>query len=94
MQDLIRAEPLLNAGTGVGGGIIIDGNIFRPDAIILGGGISAEGMVLTDPLNERLNKGILGGNDYATVKLLSSSLANDAGLFGAVRLAMTNTSER
>ncbi len=63
-------------------------NIFRPDAIILGGGISAVGEVLTEPLMERLNKEAYGGNDYAHVKIITSDLANDAGLFGAAKLAM------
>ncbi len=65
-------------------------NMFRPDAIILGGGISAEGELLTKPLTERLERDIFGGNGYATVKLLTSDLANDAGLFGAAKLAMLN----
>ncbi len=71
-------------------GLINLANIFRPDAIILGGGISAEGELLTKPLNERMNIGIFGGNDYAEVKILASDLANDAGLFGAAKLAMIN----
>ncbi len=69
-------------------------NIFRPDAIILGGGISAEGTLLTEPLRERMDQDIFGGNDYATVQLLTSDLANDAGLFGAAKLAMTKLSEK
>ncbi len=68
-------------------GLVSFANIFRPDAIILGGGISAEGELLTKPLTERLNKKIFGGNDYATVKILTSDLANDAGIFGAAELA-------
>ncbi len=69
-------------------GLVNFANIFRPDAIIIGGGISAEGKNLTDPLNERMEKEIYGGNDYAKVKLLTSDLANDAGLFGAAKLVM------
>ncbi len=71
-------------------GLVDYANIFRPDAIILGGGISAEGELLTKPLTERLNRDIYGGNDYAPVKILTSDLANDAGLFGAAKLAMMN----
>ncbi len=69
-------------------GLVNFANIFRTDAIILGGGISAEGELLTKPLTERLERDIFGGNDYASVKILTSDLANDAGLFGAAKLAM------
>ncbi len=72
-------------------GLVSFANIFRPDAIILGGGISAEGSLLTEPLTERLNTHIFGGNSYAPVKICTSDLANDAGLFGAARLAMDKT---
>ncbi len=71
-------------------GLVNLANIFRPNAIILGGGISAVGDVLTKPLAERMDRDIFGGNDYANVKILTSDLANDAGLFGAARLAMVN----
>ncbi len=69
-------------------GLVNFANIFRPDAIILGGGISAEGELLTKPLEERMNRDIYGGNEYAHVKILTSNLANDAGLFGAAKLVM------
>jgi len=71
-------------------GLVDFANIFRPDIIILGGGISAEGELLTKPLRERMERSIFGGNDYARVELLTSGLANDAGLFGAAKLAMIN----
>ncbi len=70
-------------------GLISFANIFRPETIILGGGISAEGDLLTAPLGERLDCHIFGGNDHAHVRILTSELANDAGLFGAARLAMS-----
>ncbi len=71
-------------------GLVNFANIFRPDAIILGGGISAEGNLLTTPLKERMDRDIFGSNNHASVKLLTSELANDAGLFGAAKLAMMN----
>lgn len=58
-------------------------NIFRPDAIILGGGISYRGDALMNPLQERLAKMIYGGQWNAKVELMISTLKNDAGLFGA-----------
>ena len=62
-------------------------NIFRPDAIILGGGISYRGDTLMEPLQERLAKMIYGGQWNARVELMISELKNDAGIFGAYAMA-------
>lgn len=58
-------------------------NIFRPDAIILGGGISYRGDSLMEPLQNRLAKMIYGGQWNARVELMVSTLKNDAGIYGA-----------
>lgn len=62
-------------------------NTFRPEAILIGGGISAQGENLTKPLQKRVDKLMLGHGAYAPVKILTASLGNDAGLVGAAMLA-------
>ena len=62
-------------------------NTFRPEAILIGGGISAQGENLTKPLQKRLDKLMLGHGTYAPVKIKAASLGNDAGLVGAAMLA-------
>ena len=62
-------------------------NSFRPEAILIGGGISAQGEKLTIPLQKRVEKLMLGHGGYAPVKILSATLGNDAGLVGAAMLA-------
>lgn len=62
-------------------------NIFRPDAIIIGGGISYRGDALMEPLQQRLAKMIYGGQWNARVELMVSELKNDAGIFGAYAMA-------
>ena len=62
-------------------------NIFRPDAIILGGGISYRGDALMEPLQQRLAKMIYGGQWNARVELMISELKNDAGIYGAYAMA-------
>ncbi len=62
-------------------------NAFRPEAILIGGGISAQGDALTKPLQKRLDKLMLGHGKYAPVKILAATLGNDAGLVGAAMLA-------
>lgn len=75
-------------------GLVNLANIFRPQAILLGGGVSAQGERLTVPLQEILDKEIFGGNLHAPVKILTASLGNRAGALGAAALAMTETSEQ
>lgn len=62
-------------------------NEFRPEAVILGGGICAEGELLFKPLKKLVLKHIYGGVSYAPIEILTASLGNDAGFYGAVRLA-------
>ncbi len=69
-------------------GIINLANVFRPQAIILGGGIAEEGDRLIVPLQKRLDEGIFGGQDYAPVKIVKATLGTRAGALGAVKLVI------
>ena len=62
-------------------------NVFRPQAVLIGGGISAEGEALTLPLQKMVDTKILGRGRYAPVVIRAASLGNDAGLVGAAMLA-------
>ena len=68
-------------------------NIFRPDAIVLGGGVCAEGENLLAPLRRKMNRMLYGGTKYAPVELLAASLGNDAGLVGAAHFAQQRQDE-
>lgn len=63
-------------------------NVFRPQVILLGGGICKEGETLLAPLRRQFEARLYGGGGYAPVALAVASLGNDAGLCGAARLAM------
>lgn len=69
-------------------GIVNIVNILRPEAVLIGGGVSAAGDVLLDPLREKVNKLVFGGTAYAPVKIYKATLGNDAGLIGAACLVM------
>lgn len=69
-------------------GLINICNEFRPEAIVLGGGVCGAGDVLLKPLKRRINRYIYGGTKYAPVKIEIASLGNDAGLMGAVKYAI------
>ncbi len=58
-------------------------NILRPQAVILGGGISAEGERLLKPLREYVLPRLYVSEHYAPIELLCAKLGNDAGLYGA-----------
>ncbi len=65
-------------------------NIFRPEAVLLGGGVSAQGDNLIVPTQKAVNARLYGGAEYAPVKVAVATLSNDAGLCGAGKLAMDN----
>ena len=63
-------------------------NIFRPEVILIGGGVAAQGSRLTIPLQKLLDEEIFGGTDYAPVKVECASLGNRAGGYGAAAAVM------
>ena len=68
-------------------GVINYVNIFRPEAIIIGGGISAQGEVITKPIQRKVNRFMLGGKNSPAVKVVAATLGNDAGIYGAAAFA-------
>ena len=67
-------------------GITNIANEFRPEAVILGGGVCAEGDVLIKPLQELVDKEIFAGSKGPRVKIITATLGNSAGLLGAAAL--------
>lgn len=61
-------------------------NIFRPEVIILGGGVCAQGQYLIDRLDALLQKSKYGYEGSPRVRLEIASLGNDAGVIGAASL--------
>lgn len=63
-------------------------NIFRPEMIILGGGVAAQKENLTRPLEERIKKLCFGGRHGEIAHIVTSQLGNDAGIIGAAALVI------
>lgn len=63
-------------------------NIFRPEAVILGGGVCAQGKSLTDPIQEFVNREIFAGALGPQIEVLTAKLQNDAGCLGAAALVI------
>jgi len=70
----------------LGTGIINIVNIFRPEILLLGGGIAAQGEVLLKPIRERMKKECFGGNHGEIPEIRIASLGNEAGMIGAASL--------
>lgn len=61
-------------------------NIFRPQAVVLGGGISGEGKYLIDRVAQYCKERHYGYQGTPEVKILAATLGNDAGIIGAAAL--------
>ncbi len=72
----------------LGEGLLDFANIFRPEAFVIGGGISNQGEYLTNKLEEYLRKQNYGYEGAPESKVLIAKLKNDAGIIGAASLLM------
>ncbi|MFA7031951.1 MAG: ROK family protein [Bacilli bacterium] len=74
----------------LGEGILNFCNIFRPEAIILAGGIAQQGKELLDPLIDYCEKRNYGFKRTPKVKITTAQLGYDAGVYGAASLFFNN----
>lgn len=64
-------------------------NIFRPEVVMLGGGVSEQGERLTNPIQKRVDEQLFGGTQFSPVKVVKATLGSRAGAFGAAALAFS-----
>lgn len=62
-------------------------NIFQPETISIGGGISGEGQSMIDELEPRISREVYGKGIVPSTKIRIASLGNDAGIIGAAALS-------
>lgn len=74
----------------LGEGILNFGNIFRPQAIILGGGVCAQGDYLIDKLKDYCKQRNYGFDGMPRFDILTAQLGNDAGIIGAAALIFSD----
>lgn len=67
-------------------GLVDLGNIFRPQAIIIGGGLSAQGDYLIEPVKKYVNSHLFAKDTTPQVEILQAKLGNNAGVIGAASL--------
>ncbi len=70
----------------LGVGIVNMINIFRPQIVLLGGGISQQGNALLDPIWEIVRTSCFGGEKSSLPELAVATLENKAGMIGAAAL--------
>jgi glucokinase len=87
LGDPVAEEVVKNYSYYLSIGVLNYCNIFRPDAVILGGGISGQREYLTRPIEERLAARHYGFPMSPEVRVFVSELGNDAGILGAASLA-------
>lgn len=61
-------------------------NIFQPEVLTIGGGISGEGDYLVVPLREKLSHEIYSKDGTLKTDIRIALLGNDAGIIGAAAL--------
>lgn len=71
-------------------GITDIANIFRPDIIVLGGGVCAQGEKLTRPLNEYLKQNCFGASVTYVPQAVIAENGNNAGIIGAASLILNS----
>lgn len=70
----------------LGEGIINMVNIFRPEKVIISGGVCGQGESLTGPLNAYIADRCFAGDRVFIPPIVIAALGNDAGIIGAANL--------
>lgn len=62
-------------------------NIFQPQVVVLGGGVSKEGENLLTPLREKVRGKTYCGCGIENTRIVAAKLGNDAGIIGAALIS-------
>ena len=82
-EDEIAKELFNEYISNLGRAVVNIYNILSPELILLGGGISKQGVKLTKPLEEFVNNHIFLKSIGKKIKIASAKFLNDAGILGA-----------
>ena len=72
----------------LGGGVLNLVNIFRPQAVVIGGGVSNEGEALLQPLRRYVSERLLVDCERVPLAINRAALGSDAGMYGACALVL------
>lgn len=68
--------------------------IFRPEAIILGGGVAKAGSLLLEPLRQKVRESTFAAAEIGIPELRLAETGNDAGIIGAAMLEQYGIDKR
>ena len=85
--DAFAIERLAVLGMWLGEGIASLAAVLDPGVVVIGGGVSAAGDLLLDPVREHFRANLTGRSHRPELAIRAATLGNDAGLIGAADLA-------
>jgi glucokinase len=91
--DALCIDALARAGGLIGQACADFLHIFNPTILILGGGVTNSGSYLLEPLRESMNRNVMDKSYLDDLELTTASLADDAGLVGALVQAQVRLSQ-
>jgi glucokinase len=86
--DALSIQALARAGHFIGQALADLLHLFNPSIVIFGGGVSFSGSLLFDPVRESLAKHIMNASYLEELQIVNAQLGDDAGLLGALTLAL------
>jgi glucokinase len=90
--DPLATEVVATAGRHLGVALSSLANIFDPDMIVIGGGVSAVGDLLLDPARHEIERRSLPPMNGTPVKV--AELGPEAGMIGAAAMALSELDKR
>ena len=84
--DPFAVERLGVLGMWLGEGIASLAAVLDPGVVVIGGGVSAAGDLLLDPIREHFRANLTGLSHRPELAIRAATLGNDAGLIGAADL--------
>jgi glucokinase len=88
--DPVARDAIALVGHRVGVGIVSLVNVFNPEYVVIGGGVSAAGDLLLDPAREIVRERALAPN-RDVVRIEPAAFGTDAGMIGAALMAREGT---
>ena len=86
--DAAAVQVVKNYVAYLGEGVLNLVNIFRPQAIIIGGGVSNQGENLLQPLRKYVSERLYVDCERVPLTINRAALGSDAGMFGAAALVI------
>lgn len=92
--DALAVEGLARAGDYIGRALADMLHLFNPSIVIFGGGVSFSGPLLFEPVRASLAKHVMDPSYLKDLEITNALLGDDAGLLGALSLALLSPPEQ